>query len=136
MLKPKFTKKQINQFKKIGIETIYLFGSQAEGFATPNSDVDIGVVFSCPKKYKDKTMDAYLKIDKIFSDVFPKVKKIDVVFLQFTTIALQFNAIKYGKVLYEKSEEKRFDYHEKIIRIHADLEYLYKLEYKCVLERI
>ena len=53
--KIEFSQKQIDQFKKMGVETVYLFGSQAQGFTHPLSDVDVGVVFEEPEKYKNKT---------------------------------------------------------------------------------
>ena len=133
--KIKFSQKQINQFKKMGVETVYLFGSQAQGFTHPLSDVDIGVVFENPEKYKNKTMEPYLKLDDIFSDIFPK-KQIDVVFLQFTPLSLQFNATRGGKVLYEKNEEKRFCYQEDILKRYLDAKYFYDLRYKAILERM
>jgi len=146
MIKINFSKKQINQFKKLGIEIIYLFGSYAHGFTTPMSDVDIGVVFSNPKKYKDKTMKPYLELYKIFTEVLPKKylrkrfkmreHEFDIVFLQFAPIGLQFNAIKNSKVLYEKNKEKRFQYEEYVMKQYCDLQYFYDLSYKCLLERI
>ena len=133
--KIKFSQKQINQFKKMGVETVYLFGSQAQGFTHPLSDVDIGVVFENPEKYKNKTMESYLKLDDIFSDIFPK-KQIDVVFLQFTPLSLQFNATQNSKVLYEKNEEKRFCYQEDVLKRYLDIRYFYDLSDKYFLERI
>lgn len=144
-MKIKFTKKHINQFKKMGIETIYLFGSQNQGKTSPLSDVDIGVTFFNPGKYKGKTMEPYLELYKIFTDILPKsyLKKrfqmkaheFDLVFLQFVPISLQFEAIK-GKVLYEEDKEERFQYEDHVIRQYCDLEYFYDLSYKRLLERL
>lgn len=142
----KFSKKRLNQFKKMGIKTIYLFGSQAQGFAGLLSDVDIGIVFENPEKYKDKTLDVYLKLYDIFTDVLPKeyLKKrfemreheFDIVFLQFAPISLQYDAIKNSKVLYEKDEEEKFQYEEYIIKRNADLAYFHNLKHQAILERI
>jgi len=146
MMKIKFSQKQLNQFKKMGIEVIYLFGSQARGFEHPLSDVDIGVVFEKPEKYKNNTLDVYSKLYGIFTDVLPKSylrrrfqmreHEFDIVFLQFASISLQFSAIRDGKVLYEKDKEKRLQYEEYIIKRNADLNYFYDLSFKALLERI
>lgn len=146
MKKIKFTQKHINTFKNLGIETIYLFGSHAQGRTHPMSDIDIGVVFSQPEKYKDNTMPAYSKLYDVFTDVLPKeylrkrfkmrAHEFDLVFLQFAPISLQFNAIKGSKVLYEKDQEKRFNYQEYIMKRNADLEYFYSLKHEAILERI
>ena len=102
----------------MGIAVIYLFGSYAQNQTHPLSDVDIGVVFENSEKYKDKTMRVYLKLYEIFSDLLPKEylkqrfqkkeHEFDIVFLQFVPFGFQFEAIKKGVVLYEKSKKKRF----------------------------
>lgn len=146
MKKIKFSQRQINIFKKMGIQTIYLFGSYAQGFSHALSDIDIGVVFKKPEKYRDKTMEAYLELYKIFTEVLPrdylrrrfklKEHEFDLVFLQFTPISLQFEAIKGGKVLYESNEEKRLSYEEYVVKKYCDLKYFHDLRYKAILERI
>ena len=72
MIKIKFSKKQVNLFKKLGIETIYLFGSHAQGNPNPLSDFDFGIVLANPEKYKEKTLDIYLKLYDIFTEILPK----------------------------------------------------------------
>lgn len=146
MMKIKFSKKQIKQIEKIGVETIYLFGSYAKGINHSLSDVDIGIVFAKTEKYRDKTMDAYLKLYNIFTDVLPKeylrrrfktrAHEMDIVFLQSAPINLQFNAIRGAKILYEKDRKKRLEYEERVIKRYLDLNYLYNLSYKYLLERI
>ena len=138
MKHPAFSQKHISQFKKMGIDAIYLFGSHATGFVTPLSDVDIGVVFSNPEKYKDHTLDAYSILYGIFSDIYAGsgAKGIDVVFLQFTPLSLQFNAIKEGQLLYKKSDAALFQYREEVMRRYPDLKHFYELSCRYILERI
>jgi predicted nucleotidyltransferase len=146
MRKMKFSKKQLNQFKKMGIETIYLFGSRVQGYIHPLSDFDFGIVFSNPEKCKEKKLDIYSKLYEIFTEILPKKylrqrfklgeHEFDIVFLQFAPISLQFSAIKEGKVLYESNKEKRFQYEEYVMKRNADLEYFYNLSFKALLERI
>lgn len=145
-MKIKFSKKQIKQIEKIGVETIYLFGSYAKGINHTLSDVDIGIVFAKAEKYRDKTMEAHLKLYDIFTDVLPKEylkqrfktrrHEFDLVFLQFAPVSLQFNAIRGAKILYEKDRKKRLEYEERVIKRYLDLNYLYNLSYKYLLERI
>ena len=85
----------------MGIAVIYLFGSYAQNQTHPLSDVDIGVVFENPEKYKNKTMRVYLKLYEIFSDLLPKrylkqrfqkkEHEFDIVFLQFVPFGFQFD---------------------------------------------
>jgi len=146
MLEIRFSRRHINQFNKMNILAIYLFGSQAIGKAHPLSDVDIGVVFKKPEKYKDKTLQPYLELYQIFTEVLPKDylqhrfkmkgHEFDLVFLQFAPIHVQFNAIRDARILYESNREKRLDYEEYILKRYCDLKYFYDLHYKSVLERI
>jgi predicted nucleotidyltransferase len=133
--KIKFSSKQLNQFKKFGIDVIYLFGSQTQGFAHSMSDIDIGIVFADPARYQDKTLDIYNKLDNIFREVFSR-QEIDVVFLQFTPFDLQYSAIKDSQVLYKKSDEKNYNYREYVMKRVADLQYFYDMSYKAILNRI
>jgi len=146
MIKIKFSKKQINLFKKLGIETIYLFGSHAQGNPNPLSDFDFGIVLANPEKYKEKTLDIYLKLYDIFTEILPKQylsqrfklreHEFDIVFLQFTPISFQFAVIKNGQVLYERDKENRLKYEEYVIKRKADLKYFHDLSFKRLLERI
>jgi len=130
----------------MNILAIYLFGSQAISKAHPLSDVDIGVVFKEPEKYKDKTLQPYLELYQIVTEVLPKDylrhrfkmkgHEFDLVFLQFAPIHVQFNAIRDARILYESNREKRLDYEEYILKRYCDLKYIYDLHYKSVLERI
>lgn len=130
----------------MGIEIIYLFGSQAQGFSHSLSDFDFGIVFSKPEKYRGKILDIYSKLYDIFTDILPKKylrqrfklkeHEFDIVFLQFVPINLQFSAIRNGKVLYEREKEKRLRYEEDIIKKNADLKHFYDLSFQALLERI
>lgn len=146
MLKIQFSKSHVDQFKKLDILAVYLFGSQAHGNIHPLSDVDLGVVFENPEKYIHNTMSPYLELYQTFTEVLPKeylrrrFKKkeheFDMVFLQFAPIHIQFNSIKNAKVLFESSRDKRLDYEEYVLKRYCDLKYLYDLRERAVLERI
>ena len=146
VMKIKFLPQHIKEFKKIGVLAIYLFGSQAQKRAGLLSDVDIGIAFEKPEKYKNNTLKPYLKLYDIFIDILPpsylkrrfkmKAHELDIVFLQFTPFDFQLEAIQNGQVLYESDREKRLAYQEYVLKRHCDLVYLYDLSYKFILERI
>ena len=146
LVKIKFRKKHLDQFRKMGIHTIYLFGSYAKGKTHSLSDIDFGIVFEKPEKYKERTLKVYSKLYKIFSEVLPKnyLKKrlklkeheFDLVFLQFAPLSLQIKAIQEGKVIYEGNRKKRFQYQEEVLKKYCDFEYFYNLFSKALIERI
>jgi predicted nucleotidyltransferase len=130
----KFSKKHTDVFKQLSVEVIYLFGSHAGGGAHPMSDVDIGVVFTEPQKYKDNTMEAYSKLYDIFIDVLPKdyLKRrfekrehdFDLVFLQFAPIVMQYKASRDGIVLYQRLPASSADYKEQSMLHYFDFKFV------------
>lgn len=141
-----FSQKHIAAFEEAGILALYLFGSYAEGNTHPLSDVDIGVIFEKPEQYKHNTMEPYSLLYDIFTDVLPKEylqkrfelkeHEVDIVFLQFAPLNLQFEATRNGKILYEEDIKKRLDYEEYVLKKNCDLKYFYDLRYNAILERI
>lgn len=121
--------------KKLGIIAVYLFGSESEGVTTIRSDIDIGIVLKDPKKLED-TLPLYNAIYSELSKVFKPTffKELDIVFLQNAPITLQYNAIIYGKVIYEEDPIQRADYEERVIKQYMDfkpiLEYFDKVASK------
>ncbi len=123
MKKIKFSPKHKKIFKKLGVDIIYLFGSHAQGKAHKKSDVDIGVVFQQPEKYKDDFA-AYHQLYDILVEVLPKkylkervlarAHEFDLVFLQFAPLELQFNAVSKGKVLFAVNPQKEADYRQQV----------------------
>lgn len=142
----KFSKKHIDIFKKLGVKTVYLFGSQAEGRPGPMSDFDIGIVFLHPEKFKDNTLEAYNQLYDIFIDVLPKkylrkrfemrAHEFDIVFLQFAPVSLRYSAIVKNKVLYQENKEERFRYQEKVLREYLDFKYYLNIFQEAALARI
>lgn len=131
----KFNKEEINQFKKLGISVIYIYGSQATGLAKSASDIDIGIVFEDPEKYKDKTIKVYSELYSIFTDIFPK-KEVDVVLLQFASPTLQFKAASEGVTIYQQNERNSFQYKETVVKKYADIKHFLDLRAQEVLNRI
>ena len=131
-------------FKKLGVDIIYLFGSHAQGEAHKKSDVDIGVVFQQPAKYKNN-LRAYHQLYDILVEVLPKkylkerilarAHEFDLVFLQFAPLELQFNAVSKGKVLFAVNPQKEA-YRQQVCQRYIDLSYLLRIRQKAVLERI
>lgn len=129
------TPKQRDSLRAMGVELVYLFGSCAEGTSHTLSDVDIGVVFDENFLPRDDSRAAYNELYDIFTDVFPE-KNVDIVFLQRAGLELSLDAITHGKVLFESSEGKRFDFEERVILLYADFKPLLDEFNRAVLDRI
>ena len=105
--------------EKVGI--LYLFGSQLEGTSTYCSDVDLGVVFTHAYFLKNakESLDTYVRLYDFLSDVFPR-DRVDIVFLQHSSLPIQFEAVTRGMALYQVSSQLRAAYAEKVIKAYID----------------
>lgn len=76
---------------------------------------------------RKKFLTLYHRIYEIILDALPKnfERELDLVFLQRASYSLQFEAINYGKVLYEVSPIFRADYEEEVLKNYLDLKPLY-----------
>jgi len=106
------------ELTKLGILIVYLFGSMAIGGGSQLSDVDIGVVCKDPMQDKD-TRFLYNRLYELFSDLYPH-SRLDIVFLQTAPLALQFFAIKDGKVVFEEDPRYTADYENRVIQQYLD----------------
>jgi len=137
----KISPKTTQKLKDMGVGLVYLFGSRAEGTAHPLSDFDIGIVLSDKKKLqevKKRPFQMGAEFDNFFEEVVPSTFKnpVQVTFLQIASFNFQFNAIKYGKVLFEISSEFRADYEEKVMREYLEFKPYYNEFYQATLDII
>ena len=109
------------KMKKLGILVVYLFGSEADGTTTVMSDIDVGLVLKNPKNLEDTRPlynAVYSELSKVFKPTF--LRGLDIVFLQNAPITLQYNAITFGRILYEEDPIKRADYEENVVNQYLD----------------
>ena len=126
-------KLNINKLKKLRVGIVYLFGSEVRGNTLPLSDVDIGIVFTDISVLKD-SLKIYDELYRLFTEVYPLKREIDIVFLQNSSLPLQFEAAFEGKVLYEVSPDFRADYTEKVLKDYLDFKPLLEELDKITLE--
>lgn len=143
----KFTKKDIARLKKMDILAIYLFGSMATGkYTHDHPDFDFGVVLKDPEKLKGNTLKVYNELYDIIIEKLPKgyLKKrfklraheFDIVFLQDTPVYFQARVVQDGRVLYCQDQRALGRYKDYVIERFCDLQYVYEISHKALLERI
>lgn len=104
--------------KNHSVELAYIFGSFATGGATKRSDIDIAVLLPSLMK-KERRFDARLKLMEGFSKIFGK--KAEVVILNDTSsLFFKYIIIKEGEKIYQKNEEERIDFENKITGEYFD----------------
>lgn len=85
-------------FVQHGVVLAYLFGSHAEGRATPRSDVDIAVLLP-PSTPRERFFEVRLSLTNALMDVFHK--EVDVAVLNEISPLLARDVAEYGRLLYE-----------------------------------
>ncbi len=141
-IKP-FTEEQKQIFQELGVLGVYLFGSQADGTANSESDVDFGVVLSREAK-KDRTeLDIYLKLYEVFLKILPaeylrgrfekRAHEFDVVFLQQAPPRIGFRSVMNGKVLYQSSSKATADFREEMMLRYFDFKYFENIYHQSFL---
>lgn len=104
------------ELRRLGVALAYLFGSEAEGVASPLSDVDLGVLFKVPPR---ETNETYLKLYDLFTDLFPG-REVDIVSLHRAALELRGDVVRHGIVLYQTSPDERAAFEERTLLACAD----------------
>ncbi len=94
---------------------VWLFGSQADGTATPRSDIDLGVLFDRALTFKEE-----LAFEVAVSEVLG-TEDVDVVDVQRANLLFRFRVIA-GELLYERDYERVSDFIERTLIEHRDFE--------------
>jgi len=115
------TLKKIFENQDSRILFAYLFGSHAQGEATPGSDIDIAV-FLDPRHqpaFFDIKIALYLEISRSL-----KKNDIDIVVLnRCKNIILLDRITRHGKVIYESNPDARLDFEQKVLHTAIDFKY-------------
>lgn len=107
---------QVKRLEGLGVTLVYLFGSYAEGTASPLSDVDFGVVF---ESFPRDPSAAYQLLYDLFTDLIPG-REVDIVLLQRANLELRGDVVRHGVVLYEASPDVRAAFEERTMLACAD----------------
>jgi len=112
--------KLIPIFEKYNCQFVYLGGSWAKGQANWWRDIDVFVSIPGINKIdKKKIFDMLVSLNTEAERVTVN-STIEIRIIETLPIHVQFQIIAEGIVLYEKSEEVRLDYKERIMKLYYD----------------
>lgn len=108
------------------IKLLYIFGSYAKGRNIANSDLDIAV-------YLEGESDGFTSLDILddLVDIFNR-EDIDLVILNNVDIEIQFQVIKYGKVLYMEDLFTKVVFESNIMSRYMDMEHFRNIQNKII----
>jgi len=122
-------------FHREGILLAYLFGSCSEkgGKPGPLSDLDFAVYL---EKGLSKTKKQKLHLE-ILSDLVSILgNNIDLVIMNSASTQMQFNIIKGGEVLFQRSEAEKIKIESEILRTYLDSKYYLERQAEEKISRI
>ncbi|OGQ07872.1 MAG: hypothetical protein A3G32_09670 [Deltaproteobacteria bacterium RIFCSPLOWO2_12_FULL_40_28] len=106
--------------KKKGLAAAYVFGSQAKGKTTKNSDVDIAIL------YEKNGPDVLSLIEEKQNLADHLGMETDLVSLNTANPILQFQVLKHGTLLFNKNQKKTSSFIVKTINAYDDLKRMRK----------
>lgn len=126
-------KKLVTYFKKhTEVKLAYLFGSAAKGTEGKLSDIDIAVYLD-EKLSESKRFDIRLKLISDISSVL-KTDKIDVVVMNDSPNHLNYNIIRYGKILKSRPMKVKIEFN--IVKRYLNMSYYIKRHTELAIKRI
>jgi predicted nucleotidyltransferase len=115
------------ELAKLGVATIYLFGSRAEGTAHDLSDYDFALVmrYDQPVPREQLFSDLYQQAYNILSPLCPRTNpndSIDIIFFERVPLELQSHIIRKGKVIMDHDPVARLNFESIVMLRFADFE--------------
>jgi len=124
--------------KRLGVEALILFGSQAQGIASQSSDYDVGVLVKDNRILQSprQRSELYDTLYNILSNIIQQLINIDVVFLDDAPAELQMHVVKHGVPIYEESGYAFLRFKERVMLSYADFAPYRETFHKSILSRI
>ncbi|MBI4127029.1 MAG: nucleotidyltransferase domain-containing protein, partial [Deltaproteobacteria bacterium] len=110
-----------DEFRHLGVQAAYLFGSRAQGVTGPLSDYDYAVLVE--ETGHTRGDDLHEKLYDLFASMSPRTLEndvIDIVFLKDVGLELRFHVIRYGKVLFDGDQKARLDFETITTLLYCD----------------
>ena len=109
------------KLRALGVQSLYLFGSRAQGVPGVLSDYDFGLLME--KTGHQRGNLTYDQVYEILAPYCPRTKEndvIDIVFVRDITLELQFHIIQYGVVLFDTDPLARGRFEEDVMCKYCD----------------
>jgi predicted nucleotidyltransferase len=115
--------------RRFGVDTLWLYGSEAQGTANPNSDVDLAALFR-RRPEPLEVFDARTDLEEILH------REVDLVDLDQTSPILGMQVLKHGRLLVDRNPGRRHNVFGRIIGLYEDVKILRREGEKELLRRM
>ncbi|HEV7519201.1 MAG TPA: nucleotidyltransferase domain-containing protein [Thermoanaerobaculia bacterium] len=115
--------------QRFGVETLWLFGSEAKGTATPESDLDLAALFLRPPTPLAR-IEAALELGSLLG------REVDLIDLDRTTPILAMQVLRHGKLRVDRHPTRRAAFFSRTISMYEDLKIVRRGAELSLLERM
>lgn len=127
----------LQKIKEVAIQynlaDVFIFGSQVDGFARKDSDLDVGVRFQNGLPKVEQRGKIYGEIFADLNSCFSE-QKLDLVFIDEAPLHFKYKIFTQGKIIFSQNQEKSLDFQEYIFNLYRDQKYFIDEFFKGVLE--
>lgn len=128
------TQDQIDQIvtlleERFGLDTLWLYGSEAKGKATPGSDVDLAALFR-RRPEPLEVFDARTDLEELLH------RDVDLVDLDRTSPILGMQVLKHGRLLADRNPARRHAAFGRILGLYEDVRILRRKAEKELFRRM
>jgi predicted nucleotidyltransferase len=114
--------------ERFGLDTLWLFGSEAQGRTRPDSDVDLAALFR-RRPTALEVFEAQADLEEILS------REVDLVDLDRVSPILGMQVLKHGRLLLDRNPERRHAFFSRTISMYEDVKIIRREAERRLLER-
>lgn len=100
--------------QRFGLDTLWLYGSEAQGTAKPGSDVDLAGLFR-RRTEPLEVFDTRTDLEEILH------REVDLVDLDQTSPVLGMQVLKHGRLLIDRNPNRRHDAYGRLLGLYEDV---------------
>ncbi len=112
-----------------GLDTLWLYGSQAEGTARADSDVDLAAIFRRRPEGLE-IFDARTELEELLC------RDVDLVDLDQAPPILAMQILKHGRLLVDRNPSRRHEAFSRILSLYEDVKILRRESERALFERM
>lgn len=115
--------------ERFGVETLWLFGSEAKGTATAKSDLDLAALFLRPPTPLER-IEAAVDLGSFLG------REVDLIDLDRTTPILAMQVLRHGRLLVDRNPTRRAAFFGRTISMYEDLKIVRRGAERSLLKRM
>lgn len=115
--------------RRFGVDELWLYGSQAEGTARADSDVDLAVLFRRRPRSLE-IFDARSELEELLR------RDVDLVDLDQAPPILAMQVLKHGRLLVDRNPRRRHDAFSRIVSLYEDVKILRRESERALFQRM